>query len=225
MNKELILKYKKEFDYWVNGGKILMHYGKWVPVSLDAKWEFFISDLEIIGSFGYIIDDKYVEFRKALAEGKTIQFNFGNFGPNKTDFPNVWKDLDLSIGILSDRALPENYRIKPKHEESKFKVGDWVTEQGVILQIPEPINEECLTNHLTLYERRCKKWEPLVGEVHWFARNKDEEPVLGKFVETRNWRGITTYAIYTSTDSDATCRYFEYCEPHIGTLPTKWRNK
>ena len=165
MNKELILKYKNEFDYWVNGGKILMHYGKWVPVSLDAKWEFFISDLEIIGSFGYIIDDKYVEFRKALAEGKTIQFNFGNFGSNKTDFPNIWKDLDLSIGILSDRALPENYRIKPKPEESKFKVGDWVTEQGILRQIPEPINVESLNNHLALYERRCKRWKPRVGEL------------------------------------------------------------
>lgn len=156
MNKELILKYKREFEYWLNGGKILMHYGKWVPVGLDAKWEFFISELEKIGCLGYIIDDEYVEFRKALAEGKTIQFNFGNSDPHKQDFPNVWKDLDLSIGILSDRAHPENYRIKPEPEESKFKVGDWVTAQGVILQIPEPINVDSLNNHLALYDRRCK---------------------------------------------------------------------
>ena len=160
MNKELILKYKTEFDYWVNGGKILMHYGKWVPVALDAKWEFFITDLEEMGSFGYIIDDKYVEFRKALAEGKTVQFNFGNYGTNKEDFPDFWKDLDSSIGILSDRAHPQNYRIK-----LEFKVGDCVTEHGVLRQIPEPINVESLNNHLALYERRCKRWKPRVGEL------------------------------------------------------------
>lgn len=33
------------------------------------------------------------------------------------DFPNMWKDLDLSIGILADRASPENYRIKPENVE------------------------------------------------------------------------------------------------------------
>ena len=220
MNTKLIKKYKTEFNYYVEGGNLLYFTevgGPYYEVT-DEKWDF-VCDIE------FIIDDEYVEFRKALAEGKTIQFNFGNSGPNKTDFPNVWKDLDLSIGILANRALPENYRIKPEPEESKFKVGDWVTAQGVILQIPEPINVDSLNNHLALYDRRCKKWEPLIGEVHWFSRNKDEEPILGKFVETRNCRGITTYVVYTSTDSYATWSYFEYCEPFIGTLPTKWRNK
>lgn len=98
-----------------------------------------------------------------MQKAKTIQFNFGNFGSNETDFPNIWKDLDSSIGILSDRTYPQNYRIKP--EEPEFKVGDWVTEQGVLRQIPEPINVESLNNHLALYERRCKKWKPRVGEL------------------------------------------------------------
>ncbi len=144
MNKELIKKYKNEFDHWVNDGEILMHYGnKWLPVTLDAKWEFFISDLEKMGCFGYIINDEYVEFRKALAEGKSIQAK-GKTGGYY---------IDILLPVLFNLPV-EKYRIKP--EEHKFKVGDWVTEQGVILQIPEPINEECLNNHLALYGRRCK---------------------------------------------------------------------
>ncbi len=72
-----------------------------------------------------------------------------------------------------------------------------------------------------------QKWEPQVGEVHCFYRNKDEEPVLGKFVEikTEHWMNNISYKIYTSPDANWTCGYFEYCEPFIGTLPTKWRNK
>ena len=71
----------------------------------------------------YIINDEFVEIRKALAEGKTVQYNFGNHGINKKDFPNKWKDLDILIGILADKASPKNYRIKP--EEPKVKIGDW----------------------------------------------------------------------------------------------------
>ena len=216
MNKELIKKYKTEFDHWLNGGKVISKYTlipTWSNCQSEDIWR--IPDKNI-SKVLIVINDEYATYRKALAEGKIVEV--------ATDYNDVdgyiWKSMeDKEFHYFNINEI----RIKP--EEPKFKVGDWVTEQSVILQIPEPINEECLNNHLALYERRCKKWEPLVGEVHWFARNKDEEPVLGKFVETRNWRGITTYAIYTSTDSDATCRYFEYCEPHIGTLPTKWRNK
>ena len=67
MNKELILKYKTEFDHWLNGGK-LRHkaYGKWEQT--NNIWSCRTADIAAV-----VIDDQYVEFRKALAEGKTIQ--------------------------------------------------------------------------------------------------------------------------------------------------------
>jgi hypothetical protein len=213
MNKELILKYKKEFDYWVNGGKILMHYGnKWLPVALDAKWEFFVSDLEEMRSFGYVIADEYVKFRKALAEGKTIQCNAREEQNDITyaAFGHNWW-IDTTEFIYATRF----YRIKPK--ESQFKVGDWV-------HIPSLNGNPCQFSE-DLCMLGLEKWEPQADEVHWFSRNKDEEPVLGKFVETEHWRNTTTYKICTSPEANWTCSYFEYCEPFIGTLPTKWRNK
>ena len=117
MNKELIKKYKKEFDYWLNGGELLSKHPD------ENDWYNVTTVLWNNPNIQYIINDKFVEFRKALAEGKQLQYNFGNFGPNKQDFPNFWKDLDLSIGIISSRAFPENYRIK---QEQTIKVGDWL---------------------------------------------------------------------------------------------------
>lgn len=66
MNKELIKKYKPEFEHWLNGGKLLIKLSTgWEPVPLDYAWH--------LTSKLIIIDDEYVELRKALAEGKTIQ--------------------------------------------------------------------------------------------------------------------------------------------------------
>lgn len=39
----------------------------------------------------YIINDEFVEIRKALVEGKTVQYNFGNHGINRKEFLTVGK--------------------------------------------------------------------------------------------------------------------------------------
>ena len=126
MRKETILNYEKEFLAWCKGESILLG----APASMHEKplvWREVrdFNDWKPLDTV-YVLNDSYSTYRKALAEGKTVQYNFGNHGINKRDFLNKWKDLDISIGILADRASPKNYRIKP--EEPKFKVGDWVVE-------------------------------------------------------------------------------------------------
>lgn len=171
MNKELIKKYKVEFDHWLNGGKILYasydldekNYSAWYELHHDCKW-----DYNNAYRFKFIINDAYVEFRKALAEGKTLQYNFGNYGINKKDFPDSWKDLDLSIGILADRTCPENYRVKP--EESKFKVGDWVKILTFRNHVPVTIKniEGCryvLSTGLYADDAILELWQPQLGEL------------------------------------------------------------
>ena len=200
MNKELILKYKKEFDYWLIGGKILYKH-----INSNAWWNNEPWDYSPDFITAIIINDEYVEFRKALAEGKTVQYNFGSFGQHKQDFPNVWKDLNLSIGILSDRAHPENYRIKP---EPIFKTGDWV-------YIPELDGNPC-----EYREDLCclglKKWEPRADEWCWnyvfglvkvICKTKTE----GYFLCWNPWKRVE--------------QTITIDEPFTGTLPTKWRNK
>ena len=118
MRKETIIKYEKEFIAWCKGESVLLG----APTSMYDRnliWRE-VKDLDDWKPLYtvYVLNDSYSIYRKALAEGKTLQYNFGNFGTNKKDFPDSWKDLDLSIGILADRACPENYRVKP--EEPKF---------------------------------------------------------------------------------------------------------
>ncbi len=97
MNKELILKYKTEFDHWLNGGK-LRHkaYGKWEQT--NNIWSCRTADIAAV-----VIDDQYVEFRKALAEGKVVQIA----GLNPV-YKNSYVDME---GDLFDKAI-ELYRIK-----------------------------------------------------------------------------------------------------------------
>ena len=124
MNKELIKKYKVEFNYWLNGGELLYSYidDKLLWKSMDEidkntypvyiRNPFQLSEHHII-----IINDEYVEFRKALAEGKTIQMYCKYDG-----VPPFWDDMTEVIKSIGFVMTKDNYRIKP--EDHKFKVGD-----------------------------------------------------------------------------------------------------
>ena len=101
MNKELILKYKTEFDHWLNGGK-LRHkaYGKWEQT--NNIWSCRTADIAAV-----VIDDQYVEFRKALAEGKIVEFKHPQVG---------YKDWEIvTQEHLFQSVVPgREYRIKPE---------------------------------------------------------------------------------------------------------------
>ena len=117
MNKELIKKYKAEFEHWLNGGELLYSYidDKLLWKSMDeidknmypvyTRNPFQLSEHHII-----IINDEYVEFRKALAEGKTIQIAGLNPKAHPTIYKNSYVDME---GGLFDKAI-ELYRIKPE---------------------------------------------------------------------------------------------------------------
>ena len=183
MNKETIKKYQAEFNHWLNEGRLLWTVARNKPNWTQAKethTDFFNTNDKY---YIYIIDDEYRELRKALAEGKTIQFNFGNFGPNKTDFQNIWKDLDLSIGILSDRALPENYRIKPE-----FKVGDWLYNipYNKYYRIENVLEDRVETKTFRVYKSAINGidyslWKPKQGE--WcIVDNSENEDIHISFM-------------------------------------------
>ena len=236
MDKELILKYKAEFDHWLKGGNVQVYYKK----DDEPKWW---TDKESINYGGddnfsniidkslspdyvlVVIDDEYVEFRKALAEGRTVQYNFGNYGINIKNFPNTWKDLDPSIGILADKACPENYRIKP--EVPKFKAGDWVVHPEA--EYPWRITQNSLDK---LDNTELKLWKPKLGEWCWFSNDKSyDTPCLRKFItiiddtyialNSQNSKCITPTEV-PSFEKGISDSYVTYknCEPFIGQLPS-----
>lgn len=129
MNKELIKQYKTEFDYWLNGGKLLARRGISDPNDGDCSYTIWYEigqegwDIDKVFNYSLeydkvqiVLDDEYVEFRKALAEGKTVQYDVS------CNINKAWENLSLAHKFSGPLS---NYRIKP--EEPKFKVGDWVT--------------------------------------------------------------------------------------------------
>lgn len=110
MDIALITKYKAEFDHFLKNGKILgklKNETNWF-CKCDPKhmWE---------GNHGYakskpremeyiIINDEYVEFRKALCEGKTVQYYVDGFAG--------WQDV-TTVGNHCIVGV-KNYRIKPE---------------------------------------------------------------------------------------------------------------
>ena len=90
MNKELIKKYKTEFDHWLNGGKVISKYtllSGWSDCQSEDIWR--IPDKNI-SKVLIVINDEYATYRKALAEGKIVEV--------ATDYNDVdgyiWKNIE-----------------------------------------------------------------------------------------------------------------------------------
>ena len=176
MNKELIKKYKKEFDHFLNGGDLLTRTKSnfiWNDkINEDLMWNFEIQDIDII------INDEFSELRKALCDGKTVQAYY--------KFNNTWNDIIKPE--FKDNV--SNYRIKP--EELKFKVGDFV--RDIISGKVSQVNNEDIANGKY---SQVTKWEPSPRELCWFwSGNKLEEATLSKFHSYTKHGGFKT--IYDS---------------------------
>ena len=167
MNKELIKKYFKEFNHWLDGGNVQAFYIK----DDEPKW---ITDEECIEYEGHdnfshimqnslepedvliIIDDEYVHFRSALAEGKTIQYRNLNIDAFKD-----WQNLE-------NLKFNPNFEHRIKPEAPKFKVGDWVVHNGVIKQVTKAVDGliDSLDNQVAVImkDESLELWEPKEGE-------------------------------------------------------------
>jgi len=202
MNKKLIKNNKAEFDHWLEDGKLLCYTeldGSYY--SVDEKYWDYPADI------GFIIDDEYVEFRKALVEGKTIQCcayepEYRIAGIQKGEYYDV-SDENFNNPV-------EYYRIKS--DEPKFKVGDWVYQKGNTQAIQLSNEDIEAINEVGNWDD-FKLWKPQYDEWCWFWDSG--MPILsqlGGFLDNGQF--------YTTAD-----KYFSNCEPFIGTLPTKYNAK
>ena len=208
MNKELIKKYKTEFDHWLNGGKLLSKYTlipTWSDCQSEDIWR--IPD-ENISKVLIVINDEYVIYRKALAEGKIVEV--------ATDYNDVdgyiWKSME-------DEEFHhfniEEIRIKP--EEPKFKVGDWVIHNGEYKQVTKAIDGyiDSLDNKVAVImkEESLELWKPKEKEYFWYRSDlvkfHKSQTDLGTLLESA--RGCSYYPL---------ANFEDYCEPFIGQLPS-----
>ena len=126
MDVELINKHWNEFVAYMREDTKLSI--QWTNIN-GSKWEdvdyFSWEDVECAGGTitAIVINDEYVEFRKALAEGKTVQY--------KHYSDELFSDLEnfpFKDGY--------DYRIKP---DEAFKVGDYVIALSWVDKTPTQI--------------------------------------------------------------------------------------
>ncbi len=212
MNLELIRKYEKEFLHMLHGGELLFHsshHGGWYNLLEDYQWDDSLEITEKCNDYGFVINDEYVEYRKALAEGRHIQFFNTKDSLYDSSKPlHTWQDIDK----IYTQGRPSDYRIKP--EEDKFKVGDYV--RYIHTNSPKPlriININCERYYfenakIILRLDEIEKWEPREGEVCIFWNNDSNTAVIAKL------RYIVSTGTYRTEHS-----YWENCMPFTGALP------
>ena len=212
MNKELIKKYKAEFEHWINEGNVQAFYKnddepKWLTdkecmdYDGDDNFSHIIENSLGLDDVLIVIDDEYIEFRKALAEGKTVQYYVDSF--------TGWQDVK---SIKQPCMHPDSFRIKP--EEPKFKVGDWITDGIEVWQHKENCRVKNQTN--------WNLWKPKEGEWCWVGYK------LMKFNKLIKEDYSTTFEfIFPDRDADGYKikehileRHLQVVEPFIGQLPT-----
>ena len=115
MNKEIVKKYKKEFEHWLSGNSILIYDNKnWIEINPNTNlWETVHNEVR------FVINDEYVEFRKAMTDDKIIEANKTQCIENP-----MWREIIADKEGILQYYLPSNLRVKP--EEPIFSIGDWV---------------------------------------------------------------------------------------------------
>ena len=127
MIKELIKKYKIEFDHWMNGGTLLYRHFDHKKQEFE-EWEVcdggFLWNVRPIKHPCMIINDEYVEFRKALAEGKTVEVAVDY---NDVD-GYIWKNIEDNE---FHHFHIDEIRIKPKNQNRKDQDGNKNTKKFI----------------------------------------------------------------------------------------------
>ena len=193
MNLELIKKYLPEFNSYVKGQPLTLgyktHWGTYEWTDLVwADWDSSINEHIII------INDEYLPYRKALAEGKTVERNYFS----GIDNPNSWEPMREDF-----TGAPRFYRIKP--EEPKFKVGDWVRQGTRVFQYSYTDLQYDKAN--PTHCQNDEKWEPREGETCIFWDTRGSHTIIDTFRHKTNNK-------YHTENS-----FWNYCMPFTGTLP------
>ena len=164
MRKETIIKYEKEFLAWCKDESVLLG----APASMHDKtliWREVrdFNDWKPLDTV-YVLNDSYSDYRKALAEGKSIEFyelvDEDEFDSTK----DVYKWLEWRSATPSSAFTKTlNYRIKP--EEPKFKVGDWVRDKKRKHKPFIVTSSDLEADSPNYVKIDCELWQPQPGEL------------------------------------------------------------
>ena len=218
MNLRLIKEYEKEFLHMLHGGTILSRvmtsdedsetYTIWYKVDDKVlaleKWTsdylFNLSDIKCeYYKPQFIINDEYVEFRKALTEGRTVEV-YTTYGLKVLD-EQPWKLF--AIGCSTFDLPVECYRIKS--EEPRFKVGDWIRQGDRVFQYTYKDLQYDKAN--PTHCQNDEKWEPREGKICIFWDTRGSHAI------------IDTFRYKTNNKYHTENTFWDNCMPFTGVLP------
>ena len=209
MDKELIKKYKQEFEYWLTGGELLF-----MPEGQQAWFDTLRSEIDWSIKGTYVINDNYVQLRIALTEGKQIQYNPLLYCHDR------WEDV--TNFNPSESSSTRNYRIKPEFS-TEFKVGNWIV-NSEFPKSPFQVSKDWLDHIINTGRtiggntketgdlKNFSIWQPKAGEWCWFWSETLKTPMLLQFE-----RFCSTNLYKYGVNNE---RNYQYCEPFLGKLPT-----
>lgn len=116
MNKNLILKYKKEFGHYLINGECMALYtkkpNKWLGEKneftsidgTDSIWEHAIANNLSTDDIKIVIDDRFVKYRQALVEGKIVELLV-----SVNSFPIIIRDEE-DYKVCADLMYPHDIK-------------------------------------------------------------------------------------------------------------------
>lgn len=206
-DKKVILRYKDAFDFWLDGGMIWSRQNSEGSMWLRGGYP------EWKVNYVYVKDDEFAELRKAMIDGKTIQFKTEN-----CDWINYMDLTGKKCDVFSKGDVYQ-YRIKPEVEEPEFKVGDWVRHVPTDQVFPvSRIEGDRIYNHEEAYGNigHVRKWEPEKGE--WCLFSIDSKR---KVMELAKFSRMDDHGLYELEDKTTA----SICMPFTGILPMHLKDK
>ena len=139
------MTHKAEIKYWAehpDGTKV------WQYEEMNiTPWKLLCCAPEWFHDKKYIVDNEWSELRKAQADGKQLQFNFGEF--------DDWEDTTLTYYRMAT-SNPPHWRIKPKKKvyEYQWIVFDTITNEYLFTahSVDKPIDPAYFINTISKYE-------------------------------------------------------------------------
>ena len=179
-----------------------------------------------------MINDKYKELRRALAEGKIIQLNGtainGGYG-------ETWNDCSEENLFIYDISA---YRVKPEKTQINyhgFKEGDLVTNKDFCEYTPFEIRS-CDFRGVSAKNQHwwdgVESWKPEIGKPFWGKRFLGYETMYKYRVELFIIKKIHkdgTLTLISPLDKNVYSywiepidveEFYKNCKPFIGELPT-----
>jgi len=134
MKKEEVQKHKEAIKWWLNNPDRGVWCNKGIKIThteLIHDW-ILIYEPKFDVDFNYVQNDEYAEFRKALADGKKIQFFYRG----------AWRDCYCYAPNHSFEESHTLYRIKQEPKEPEFPCYFREKSSGIVVKFPEKSNRD-----------------------------------------------------------------------------------